>query len=228
MQSGENKNNNVLRLTKVDLLTRPDHNFLKENDECYFLFEYTPKAGFGYSIGNQLISNLKKSPKKRGKPEYHFKSVAIAQCGSFLSLTLTPDVIKSATFVPVPCSKSIDDDEYDDRMELVCRAIGPEVDVRNIVFQQQSTIASHSAPDGGRLTIQQLEKNYRIDETKCTPRPKSIIIIDDMLTTGAHFKAMQHVLDEYFWGTVPIKGIFIARRKLPDRAAYIMREFNKP
>lgn len=204
------------------MLIMLDHTFLKENDECYFIFEYTPKAGFSYSNANQLISNLKKSPKKRGQPEYFYKSVAIAQCGLYLSATLTPYDIQSATFVPVPCSKSIDDDEYDDRMERVCKAIQPNVDVRNIVFQKQSTIASHSAPVGGRQTIQQLEENYRIDETKCTPRPKSIIIIDDMLTTGAHFKAMQNVLSQRFPG-VPIKGIFIARRELLDQDDYILQ-----
>lgn len=42
-----------------------------------------------------------------------------------------------------------------------------------------------------------------------------IVIIDDMITAGAHLKAMSRVLRERFPG-VPISGVFLAKRVIPD------------
>ena len=41
-----------------------------------------------------------------------------------------------------------------------------------------------------------------------------IFIVDDVLTTGAHFVAAQSLLKRQFPET-PIKGVFVARRVLP-------------
>jgi predicted amidophosphoribosyltransferase len=47
------------------------------------------------------------------------------------------------------------------------------------------------------------------------PAPRKIILFDDVLTTGASFKAAQTLLRENF-PNAPIAGIFIARNiKLP-------------
>lgn len=43
------------------------------------------------------------------------------------------------------------------------------------------------------------------------PTPSHIAICDDVLTTGAHFKAAQDILSEAFPG-IQIVGCFIARR----------------
>ncbi|QXP89654.1 hypothetical protein [Methylococcus capsulatus] len=43
------------------------------------------------------------------------------------------------------------------------------------------------------------------------PPPKVIGLFDDVLTTGAHFKATQSMLQETFPG-VRVIGLFIARR----------------
>jgi orotate phosphoribosyltransferase-like protein len=39
----------------------------------------------------------------------------------------------------------------------------------------------------------------------------TIVVVDDMLTTGCHFKAMQAVLRNHF-PTQAIVGVFVARR----------------
>jgi predicted amidophosphoribosyltransferase len=53
--------------------------------------------------------------------------------------------------------------------------------------------------------------NYIIDEQLVTPPPQTILVIDDVLTTGCHFKAMKQVLLNRFPNTAII-GMFIARR----------------
>lgn len=214
-----------IRLSQVDQLLLPDHFYLDQNDRCYFFIEYTSGESFNYSDGNRLISNLKKSVLKRGRPEYHYKNEAINQCSAWLRSVYDSSTLwKNSTFVPVPSSKHMGDPEYDDRMVRICQGISSQADVRSIVFQTETTVASHTVKDGERLKLEQLLNIYRINEELCNPIPQRIIIVDDMLTTGTHFKAMQHTLQRRFPG-IPIEGIFIARRRIvPDKNNV---EFNK-
>jgi predicted amidophosphoribosyltransferase len=54
-----------------------------------------------------------------------------------------------------------------------------------------------------------------LDSSLKMPAPRKIILFDDVLTTGASFKAAQTLLRENF-PNAPIAGIFIARNiKLP-------------
>ena len=56
-----------------------------------------------------------------------------------------------------------------------------------------------------------LYANYEIDGALVDPKPRQMAVVDDVLTTGAHFKAMQRLLNEMY-PDVPLAGIFIARR----------------
>jgi hypothetical protein len=44
-----------------------------------------------------------------------------------------------------------------------------------------------------------------------TPRPSRIAVVDDVLTTSAHFKAIKRILKETF-DEVEVLGLFLARR----------------
>jgi predicted amidophosphoribosyltransferase len=57
----------------------------------------------------------------------------------------------------------------------------------------------------------QLAQNYQVNAAALVPAPQVIGIFDDVLTTGAHFKAAQTVLRQQFPGA-QIIGFFIARR----------------
>ncbi|MEX1366594.1 MAG: hypothetical protein AB1Z98_25945 [Nannocystaceae bacterium] len=59
-----------------------------------------------------------------------------------------------------------------------------------------------------------LAANYRVNRSLGTPQ-QSIVVFDDVLTTGSHFKAMQQVLTTAFPG-VDVLGLFVARRVFPD------------
>jgi hypothetical protein len=198
----------AVRFQKIEEKNRGDHYYITDGDECYFLYEYTAGMGYAHSETNQLILNLKK---KRGSGGYHWKSNAIAQCASDLGQAINPKWLQSAVLVPVPPSKIKSDLMFDDRMSRVCRGIkaAVAVDVRELIVQVESTDAVH---DGNRLKPEELQKNYRIDEDLCSEgAPKYIGIVDDMLTAGAHFRAVKNILSKRFPET-KIVGFFIARR----------------
>ena len=78
-------------------------------------------------------------------------------------------------------------------------------------MQVESTPASHESE--ARLHAEELIANYRIDDALAAPPPRDIVVFDDVLTTGSHFKAMQHVLKERF-PDIAVRGLFIARRRI--------------
>ena len=198
----------VLFLTEIDSSNTDLHARLTDTDNCLFLFEYTSGQGYAFSSTNDLISNLKKKPGAGGQ---YYKSQAISRCANYLRATLDADWLKIATLVPVPPSKILGDPLYDDRVERICRLIGPGIDVRAIVRQTQSVTAAHEALPGDRPSVEDLLAVYEIDAACAAPPPKVIGIIDDVLTAGTHYRAMQIRLAAQYPG-VPIFGIFIARR----------------
>ena len=75
--------------------------------------------------------------------------------------------------------------------------------------------AVHGSPM--RPTPERIGALYRIDEALMESVPGIIAIVDDILTTGAHFRAAKSVLSARFPGAA-IVGLFIARRA-PNTAA---------
>ena len=209
-----------IRLSQIDDSNRHDHSRLTAADSCYYLFEYTSHRGYSFSQTNQLISNLKKKPSTAGQPGYHYKGRAIATSAAYLAAALNPAWLADATLVPIPGSKARGHVDHDDRIERICRAIRhPPLDVRALVFQSESTDASHEATDGERVTVEDLMAVYRIDEALAATPPQRIAIVDDVLTAGTHYRAMHNMLSARFPG-VPIVGIFVARRVFPEEAGF--------
>lgn len=200
------------RLIKIDELTRPDHTYLKPEDECYYLGEYTARGGFGASPTNDLIINLKKPMDRRDRAEWEYKNRAIKTIGKDLQRILEGEGIESATFVPIPPSKIKDDPMYDSRLMQVLAVMSKEhdADVRELVLQRESVAPAHESDV--RPSIPDLVGNYVIDEkVAAAPLRKNLVIFDDVLTTGCHFKALQTTLLERF-PKVGIFGLFVARR----------------
>lgn len=202
-----------LRFQKIDETNRADHTFIRADDRCLFLREYTSHKSYSYSETNSCVSNLKK---KKGQGGYQYKAPAIERCAREMADALNPDWLKTATLIPVPPSKWKRDPAYDDRMLQVCRRIAArsriQVDIRELVVQTRSLQAAHEAD--ARPTVADLLEVYEIDEALTQPKPKAIGIVDDVLTAGTHFRAMCHMIEPRFHG-VKITGLFWARRVLP-------------
>jgi hypothetical protein len=200
-------------LTEIDDLLREEHWHLTKDDQCYFLREYLAGGGFQAGETNQLIFNLKKSPDRRGKPEWHYKVDAIRKAGNELREAINRQWLDGAAVVPMPPSKARSDPAYDDRMPCVARAMcmGTGGQVREFLSQRVSTDAVHSQ-DQSR-DVDALAANYAIDESCCIPAPERIAVLDDVLTTGAHFRAAKRVLRGRF-PAAHIIGLFVARRAI--------------
>jgi hypothetical protein len=205
----------TFRLVKIDDSTLQDHYYLTPQDNCYYFGEYTARAGHAFSDTNQLIMNFKKSVETRGTSQWRHKEMAIRTVAELIAASVVPTEVanRTVTFVPIPPSKSVADPLYDDRMTRVLQTfVGANPgggDVRELLTQVVSTEAYHLRTD--RPSVDSLRTNYRIVETYSHPVPNEIILVDDVLTTGCHFKAASAVLNQRF-PNVPITGLFVARR----------------
>ena len=200
-----------MRLTRIDDLTRPDHHYLTEADECYFIGEYTARRGYTYSRMNNLIVNFKKSMDRRDLPEWSYKAWAIASAAGAFRRALEPGALARLTFVPIPPSKTRGDALYDDRLTKMLCGIRrrPPLDVRELLAQTESTTAVHEKEV--RPRPKEIAALYRVDPDLTEPIPSVIAIVDDILTTGAHFRAAVTVLSSQFQDA-DIIGLFVARR----------------
>ena len=199
------------RLLRIDELTRSDHSYLDEDDVCFFIGEYTARQGFAFSATNNLIINFKKSMDRRSLPEWRYKGEAIRKAATAFRQAILSGVLDAITFVPIPPSKALTDPLYDDRITQMLRAIRPKpaLDVRELIVQEFSTDAVHD--NEVRPTPDEIVARYKLEETLLQPEPGFIAVVDDVLTTGSHYRAAHTLLRTRF-PTTPIQGLFLARR----------------
>jgi len=202
------------RLLKIDELTRKDHTYLRPDDICLHLGEYFSGQGFDHSRTNGLIHNLKKPVDRRGKPEWRYKEQAIATIAEDLRRLLGQTAIERFTFIPIPPSKTKNDSLYDDRLVRILTQMGSgfQMDMREMLIQLRSSQANHTAPV--RLSPNELSQNLSIEERLTVPEPTQIILFDDLLTAGSHYRACHDKLTTRF-PNARIYGVFVARRALP-------------
>ena len=198
-----------MRLSRIDSLSRSDHFHLCEDDECYFLGEYTSQAGYQHSDMNQLIFNFKKPMCRKEKEEWQYKVNAISEAARLFREALCEDDLDQITFVPVPPSAAKGTPEYDDRMTQMLRQIRPDslLDIRELIIQTESSVPVHLE---GVRDPSIIMNNYNVDENMDGSNPDIIAIVDDVLATGAHFKAAKSKLSQAF-PHARMFGLFIAR-----------------
>lgn len=202
---------NQFRFKKIDEFVRSRAKciYLDNSDACVFLGEYFSGKGWGHSKTNSIVYNLKK---KLGQPGYEYKQRDIETVAGLYYNALKMDVLKDFTLVPVPPSGAKGTQAYDSRMLDILNRLndfaGGILDVRELVTQKISAVPSHLSTS--RPTISDLINRYSNDESLVWNNPvKNIIVFDDVLTTGAHFKAMQSVLLQRFPG-IEVCGAFFA------------------
>jgi predicted amidophosphoribosyltransferase len=83
------------------------------------------------------------------------------------------------------------------------------LDIRELLIQRRTMEAAHDADV--RPGPDQIAACYQIDESLCESAPTTIVLFDDVITTGAHFVAARRVLQARF-PQARIFGFFIARR----------------
>ena len=207
------------RLTWIDATNRDDHMFLREGDRCLFFGEYFSGKGYEGGGTNQLIFNFKTKPSviaanpRRG----YWKNQATATIAAGLRKVFSRVNAERVTWVPIPTSKVTSHADYDDRLVQTLSSAFHEfdADVRLLLRQTHSTIADHET--GERSTPDELFENVVVDEVSLAKSPLrgEVVLFDDVLTSGKHFKCCERRLRQRF-PDVPILGVFVARRILPN------------
>lgn len=196
---------------RIDDLTRPDHIRLAPGDICLYFGDYTPRAGYQHSQANQLVFNFKKPMNRKSHPDWHHKANAIRKAASFFSQAYGP-FLNELTFVPAPPSKPKGHPDHDNRLvemlNLVVEPNGSKPEIRELILQPIARLAAHEGD--ARPTVEQLIEQYQIDESKAGEVRQTIAIVDDVLTNGTTFKAMDTILRTRFPGR-QIIGLFLAR-----------------
>lgn len=194
-------------------LTQYDYNLhprphLTQNDICYYFMEHTV-GGYEASPSNNKISNFKKPVSAMGTNQWPHKQRAIRQFINDLESITFKDDQGEMMVVPGITSKPRSDTAWDDRIDKVAEgfankfshlSIGKIIDTRAVVVP-----SSH----GGSRDMATI-KNNTLWDGNCPETADTIIIIDDVLTTGAHFKAWKEFILENCPNINKVIGVFWA------------------
>lgn len=209
-------------MQQVTALEAGDHWFLSlPDDECFFHGDYTARGGYTASATNQLILNFKKKMDRRGRPEWPWKDNAIRGAARIFLAALNNDSLRRVTLIPLPPSKAIGDPMYDDRMMqvllLMQAALGVRLDIRDVLHFPVSQVASHERTDRPSPDELYAAMAVRADQVGDPATVHDVWLFDDVLTTGAHFKAAARRIREIY-PQARIRAFFIARR-VPEGGA---------
>jgi len=197
-----------------------EHSYLTAGDRCRCLAEYLPGSGYRAGAVNQLIVNLKCLPSIAAADarRMHYKLRAIERVARALRGALSQSSVESATWIPIPPSRPARDADYDDRLQRILAIAfrNYDLDVRALLYQSERTAPDHTK--ARRMTAEALYRVIRLDREALGLRPPRarIVLFDDVLTSGKHYKCCERRLREAL-ADIPISGLFVARRVLPRR-----------
>ena len=209
------------RLTKIDETTRDQYHFLDPADDCYFFGDFHSGKGWSYGDTNQLIKNFKRRPEEirasaKATQLQYYNDKAINEVASALRKAISPRTVADATFVPIPTSRVRGQPDYCDRLERTLRmAFGQALDVRFILRQTVNTEADHRS-GSARSSYDALLEITEIDHACLVGPPRDrIILFDDVLTSGKHYKVAKTRIREVLPGC-PLLAVFVARSIHPN------------
>ena len=200
----------------MDIANISNYENLRSGDKCYYFLEYTGGQGYQGSEANSSILNFKKSVTKAGTKEYEYKQEEIERAAQKIEAWFG-EFLGEVVLVPIPPSKTTQNPEYDDRMSRVLHLVeelakknGIQTKMLELIQQTEDMEPFHTSER--RPTVAELKKIYKPiippDKFEELSAGKRILVFDDVLTKGTHFKAMQEII----WGVYKreIIGIFLA------------------
>lgn len=205
--------------SRVDRAVHGGAHNLTGRDQCYFYMD-RQRGGWDKSEANQLIFNFKKRLKRRGCPDWHYKTEAIEKFSDDVARLLGRFAWRGRrpVLVPMPTSKCRSDDAYDDRIVRVAQKASEKsgIDYHEVFDLGDTMVSAHF---GGTRSVGVIQDNlilmdgaYRLcDYDVC-------LLVDDVLTTGAHFRACKEVLQNEYPQMIVI-GVFWSKQ-LPDEYDY--------
>jgi hypothetical protein len=202
----------VCRLQKIDEMVMPRHKYLVRTDSCYYLMDYPPYNKYGRTPNTCKIMDFKIKADRKGTPEWERKKNIITEIAKTF-IKAYPFKDKDTVLVPMPPSKKKDDPDYDDRivsfLNQFC-AETPKAYLKEIISVKESMEASHLSDD--RKSPDELLE-YLVLDTTFSLDGKDVIIVDDVIRHGAHYKACEKLILSKFKPTL-ITGMFIGSTTL--------------
>ena len=200
-----------VRPLRIDEMSRRNHYYLTDQDTCYFFGEYSSRNRHPHGVTSTLIRDLLHPASPSVPAQETLKDKAMGRAAKWFRNAFDPDDIPSITFVPLPQSGAGIPTDNDDRMFRILRRMGVGLDIRKLLEMTGSTATGEigslrSGPDV-------LYEHMRVVLALTEPQPKLIVLVDDLLTTGANFIAAKRRLQQLM-PDVPICGMFIARKLL--------------
>jgi hypothetical protein len=186
--------------------------YLTNQDFCYYAREYIAKGGYSASEANNLILNFKKPVLKKGKPEWAYKINAIARFAAELHRILPQD--NEFLIASIPSSLAKSDPKYDSRLDDTLITLKQRYRPGLLIEEPFEVIdasvkAVHS---GGSRNPDEIYHNLHWSGLKNIGG--KLILIDDIITSGGHFKACQKLAQKHCQG-IEVYGIFWARTVWP-------------
>ena len=196
-------------------LETPNSNpHIKDTDICLYAREYlSGNKNMSFSQlneTNRLIVNLKKSPEKKTKPkEWWHREQAVTKFK-----TETEQLFRETfniAITAIPSSKHKDHSEYDNRFEDLFKELlksWPNLTIEWPIEIKETVTATHF--EENRKLPKDIKDNYIWKGFKKSP--EKLFVFDDVLTSGAHFRAVSDFLKENEYKG-QIIGIFWAKTK---------------
>lgn len=201
------------QLVKMDEGALNMHAALTWTDDCYYLLDFTPGKRYGFHPDNDLIKNFKRRIDRSGFIALKRKEWATREIAYLLRPALAGVVdFSRSTIIPIPPSKLRSHPFFDDRVSQVLRAAcRADADIRELIVCRSDQEAVHERFN--RPSLPELFANYMLGEAGSAPVRETVVLFDDMVTSGKHFVACRKFLREHFPGREVI-GVFVARRVL--------------
>jgi hypothetical protein len=187
---------------EIDATNRP--HYLSHDDKCFFFMDYKARGGFNSSPANNRIDNFKKPPKHRGQAAWDYKLIAIGQFAQDLSILFQDN--EELTIAFIPSSKPSNHPEYDERFDLLkdkLSSLRPKFRFVAPVKITSERSAAHL------LESRSSPAFYKsiFEWVGLEPIPSSLILIDDVITTGAQFRAYKDFVLQHH-PEVAVFGVF--------------------
>lgn len=176
-----------------------------DQDDLYFFGRWRYQGGFSASYANQLISNFKMPVRFRNGNRWPHKQAAVNQYAYETARALP----ENATVFFLPSSKLPDHPEYDPRLEMLARVFTekrPDIRLVNPIEPRVSTEAVHEQEDPDVRDPEVIGANLIWNDSMPEGTEK-IYILDDVITSGGHFKAYKNLLRHHL-PNIEVCGLF--------------------
>lgn len=210
-----------LKWRQVDASEISHRRYLKENDKCYY-YMVRVKGGHSESYANRIISNLKisKQDLERNPVRKKYKLDAVNKMISALEEVLKNN--KSKKFIFIPAARSIprDDKNFDKAFDYVVETIckkNPLLWICEKILDVDTAHDSVHTNEDAR-TLENVKKHLVLNDfsTEKYKDADFIVIIDDVLTHGTHFRVWKDSIMEKYPDIKDVFGLFFALHKFQE------------